>query len=223
MIDYRIISIGTLSTHPLWEETGGLRTPHATTTLVKADDKLILVDPALPEAALASRMNERTGLGLDAVTDVFLTTFRPAHRQGLIALRHANWWIHEPERESVGAHLVARYEQEEGEVRELIKQDIALLKNCRNAPDSLAKGVDLFPLPGYSPGLCGLLLALPDSTVVIASDAVATVEHFERGQILGNPWDVDAAKASLAEVIEIADWVIPGHDNITPNRTRRGF
>ena len=223
-MDYRVVSIGTLSRHPLWNEGGAARSPHATTTFIRSGERLIIVDPALPPQILAGRLFERTGLQPAAITDVFLTNFRPAHRGGLAAFEQARWWIGEMEREIVGRELVARFENEaDEELRGLLQREITLLQRLQPAPDSLAEGVDLFPLPGYTPGNCGLLLPLPGATVLIASDAVPTIEHLERGQVLAGAYDVKQAQESLAEAIEIADWIIPGHDNIVPNPTRRGM
>jgi len=55
------------------------------------------------------------------------------------------------------------------------------------------------------------------------ADAGPTVEHVERGQVRAGGCDLDAAMDSYKEAIEIADVIIPGHDNITPNLTRRPF
>jgi glyoxylase-like metal-dependent hydrolase (beta-lactamase superfamily II) len=221
-MDYRICSIGTLSAHPLWNEQQAARTAHATTTLIRSGDKTLLVDPGLPDQAVAAHLNERAGLTPQAVTDVFLTTFRPAHRRALEAFAHAKWWISRAEREAVGAHLVSLFQQaEDEEAGQVIKHDIALLQRCQAAPDQLAEHVDLFPLHGYTPGTCGLLVSLPSATVLVAGDAVATAEHLAQGQVLSGAYDLDAARASFAEAVEIADWIIPGHDNLLPNLTRR--
>ncbi len=225
-MDYRIISIGTLSEHPLWSTPQARRTAHATTTLITAGEKRIMVDPALPSEVLDARCRERSGLGLDRVTDVFLTNFRPAHRRALPAMTHARWWIDAAERETIGRSLIGQLEAvgaDDAETEQVLKTEIALLQRCGEAPDSLAPQVDLFPLHGFTPGTCGLLISKPTATVLVAGDAVATVEHIERGQVLAGAFDVDQARASLAEVLEIADWIVPGHDNLTPNLTRHGF
>lgn len=221
-MDYRICSIGTLSAHPLWNQPQAARTAHATTTLIRSGDKTLLVDPGLPAPAVTAHLNERAGLTPEAVTDVFLTTFRPAHRRALEAFAHAKWWISRAEREAVGTHLVSLFQQaEDEEACQVIKHDIALLQRCQAAPDQLAEHVDLFPLHGYTPGTCGLLISLPSATVLLAGDAVATAEHLAQGQVLAGAYDLDAARASFTEAVEIADWIIPGHDNILPNLTRR--
>ncbi|MEM8738051.1 MAG: MBL fold metallo-hydrolase [Planctomycetota bacterium] len=222
-LDYRIISLGTLSHHEHWPSGQAPRTPHATTTLVRSGGRVILVDPALPGQVMAARLGERCGLKTEEVTDVFLTNFRPAHRGGLNAFPNADWWVSEAERERIGRSLIARLEEEgDHAVRRLLEAEIALLKQCKAAPDQLAPQVDLFPLPGFTPGTCGLLLAYPTRTTVIAGDAVATREHLERGQVLRGSFDIEAAQESLLEVLEIADEIVPGHDNVVLNPARRG-
>lgn len=223
-MDYRIISIGALSHHELWPPSASPRTAHATTVLVRSGDRVILVDPGLPPQVVAARLDERAGLAPDAVTDVFLTSFRPSHRRGLAAFESARWLIAERERETVGTHLIemARADPDPS-TQAVLEQEIALLQRCQTAPDQLAAHVDLFPLPGFTPGTCGLLLCHVNSTTLVAGDAVATVEHLERGRVLRGAYDADTALASLAEAVEIADVLIPGHDNIVPNPTRRQF
>ncbi len=223
-MDFRIISIGTLSQNELWPGDKGGRTPHATVTLIRSGDQVILVDPALPAQLLAARLMERSGLELAAVTDVFLTNFRPAHRWGLPGLTHAKWHIAEAEREAIGRSLVERFQAEQDEeVRALLQQDITLLQRCGNAADKLAKRVDLFPLPGFTPGTCGLLLLDATTTTLVAGDAVATCEHLSAGQVLRHAADLELARASFAEAVEIADVIICGHDNVMVNPTRRGM
>lgn len=224
-MDYRVISIGTLSRHDLWDKQGPARTAHATTTLIRSGDKRILVDPALPAQALVPRLAERSGLSPGDITDVFLTCFRPAHRYGLAAFPDANWLISEAEREVIGRELLARFEQEEGdeEVRDLLKQEIAVLQKCKSAPDTLADQVDLFPSPGFTPGTCGLLLSHSRSTTVIAGDAAPTVEHIEHGRVLKGCFDTEQAQSSLKEILEVADEIVPGHDNAIVNPMRGPF
>ncbi len=223
-MDYRIISIGTLSRHELRPDKGSPRTAHATTTLIRSGDRVILVDPGLPAQAIAARLTERAGIEPSDITDVFLTNFRPAHRRGLAAFDKARWLISERERDMVGAMLIERFrEANDDETRDVLQQEIALLKRFAPAPDRLAPHVDLFPLPGFSPGTCGLLLPQSQTTTLIAGDAVATVEHLEQGRVLPHCYDVEQARESLLEAVEIADFIIPGHDNLVVNQTRRPF
>lgn len=223
-MDYRVISIGALSRHELWPKQGNPRTPHATTTLVRSDEHTILVDPGLPPQVIVARLDERAGISPEDITDVFLTNFRPAHRRGIVAFPNARWLIAEMEREFIGVALIEQFKQASDDaVKAMIEQDLAILKKCQPAPDRIAKQVDLFPLPGFTPGTCGLLLSHTNSTTLVAGDAVATQEHLEQGRVLRGVFDAQQARDSLLEAIEIADIIIPGHDNIVVNPSRRAM
>ena len=150
---------------------------------------------------------------------VFITNFRPAHRRGVGAFAQAKWFISEMEREVVGRKLVEDFQQQDADdTRELYREEIAMLKRFEPAPDQLLPGVDLFPLPGFTPGNCGLLLPEPKRTVLLAGDAVPTVEHLQQKRVLRGAYDVEAAQDSLVEALEIADVIVPGHDNVVVNR-----
>ncbi len=97
---------------------------------------------------------------------------------------------------------------------------MAIVQRTVAAPDRLAPGVDLFPLHGVTPGSTGLLLPTTGATVLVAGDAVPTVEHLAAGQVLSPAYDLEAARESFAEAVEIADWIVCGRDNLVPNQTR---
>jgi glyoxylase-like metal-dependent hydrolase (beta-lactamase superfamily II) len=224
-IRFDIISIGALSRNRLWGESTPLRTPHATTTLIRSGKRNILIDPGLPAQALAARLFERTGLQPEQIDTVFLTNFRPAHRAGLILFQNAKTLVHEPEQQASRQHLERMLDQapEEDIDRKILKQELALLEGLTPADDKLADQLDLFPLPGYTPGTCGLLIKLPTSTVLLAGDAVPTQDHFLAGQVLPDAYDIKQAQESLREVYEIADLIIPGHDNVFVNPRMAGM
>jgi glyoxylase-like metal-dependent hydrolase (beta-lactamase superfamily II) len=233
-MEVRIISIGTLASHPLWGEHPhrAVRTGHATTTLQHTGSRVILIDPGLPEQALLARLAERANVRAEDVTDVFLTTFKPECRRALAAFDRAEWWVHQTEREAYGVPLAQKLKAvvEEGAadentaaLREALENEVVILKRCKAAEDQLAPRVSLFPLPGVTPGCCGLLIEEPRHTIVIAGDAVPTVEHLEQGQVLSTAADVHRAKESLSEVLEIADIIVPGRDNIVLSPTKRPF
>jgi len=224
-VRYDIVSIGTLSRNRLWHETQAVRTPHATSTLIRAGRRRILVDPGLPGPAMAARLFERTGLRPEQIDTVFLTSFRPSHRAGAAIFQQASILIHEVEQRLVQQYLeqVLAQASAEDAGRKAIEDDLRLLETLQPAPDQIEETVDLFPLFGYTPGNSGLLLSLSTTTVLIAGDAVATQEHFLAGQVLPDAYDLEAAKESLREVYEIADLIVPGHDNVFQNPRAMGI
>ncbi len=230
-MEFRIISIGAIDANPFWGEAQPVRSGHSTTTLIRSvhegEQRVILVDPGLPAQVLQARLRERAGIDVGDVTHVFMTCFRPDVRRGLEAFDGAVWWVSERERETVGVPMVEhlrRAESEgESELVSALERDIALLRRCEAAPDSLADRVDLFPLPGVTPGMCGLLLEEPRHTTLVCGDAVPTAEHIERGQVPVWAANVQQAKDSFAEALEIADLLVPGRDNLVVNPVKRPF
>lgn len=223
MPEFIVVSIGTLSSNPFWKEAPGLRTPHATTTLVVDGDRRILVDPSLPTLALVSRLFERTGLRPEQITDVFCTTLRPTHRRALPGFPQARWLVSEDELEPYRRHLSALAETLErggGQSDPGIQADMEMLQRFQPAPDKLTDAVHLYPLAGPSPGSAGLLLADPLRTIVIAGDAALTAQHVLAGRAWEGSADIETAVKSLSELLEIADIIICGHDNFMLNPLR---
>ena len=216
--EYRVISLGTLSTHPLWEGDSQVRTPHATTSLVITADARILVNPSLPPQVIDARLTERTPHRIPDITHVFMTSLDADHRRGLEAFPHAHCLAHEPELEHMRARLTQEHEDAvthaDEETVAMCRARLDSIERVQAAPDRIVDGVDLFPLPGVTAGTCGLLLSKPRATVLIAGDAIATAEHMEQGKVLPGCHDLEKAHDSFKEAIEIADVIIPGRDNI---------
>jgi glyoxylase-like metal-dependent hydrolase (beta-lactamase superfamily II) len=221
-----VVSIGTLSRNPLWGEKAPVRTSHATTTLIRTGGANLLVDPSLPAPALEQRIFERSGLKAGEITHVFLTNWKPVHRRALGLFGKALWLMHESEIQAgdQALSLAQRHDPDSaGEDKSMLESERRLLDRVKAAPDKPLDGVDLFPLCGYTPGQCGLLVNLPTHTVILAGDAVPTAGHFTAGQVFPDCFDLHQAQESLAELYEIADLIVPGHDNIFVNPRSAGI
>ncbi len=226
MIDLRLVSLGALAANPIWDEKTPVRTGHATTSLLRTPDRTLLIDPGLPAQALVPRLRERANLAPSDVSHVFLTSFSIDTFRGIEAFTGATWWISDAEREAVGVPLALRVRDgAPAQEQEFLEHALAVLHRCKPAPDTLlsSKGerADLFPLHGVTPGLCGVLLAGQRHTTLVCGDAIPTLDHLERGLILPDVHDLGAAKASFAEAVEIADFLVLGRDALVPNLTRR--
>jgi len=216
-VEYDIVSIGALSRDRLRNENEAKRAAHATTTLVRDGKTAILVDPGLPAEPLVQRLDERAGLRPEQIDAVFLTNFRPVHRRGLAAFPSATWLMHEPEILAMRAHLEEIERRAAGaadDVRRLVREEMSLLSRIRIAEEKLTASVHLFPTPGVTPGAAGLLLAAATHTIVVAGDAVISRGYYETGRIFEQVSSVEDAQASFREIVEIADEVVPGHDNL---------
>jgi hypothetical protein len=217
-VDYTIVSIGTMSRNRLWGEQADVRTQHATATLLRHEDRVILVDPSLPGQVMGSRLFERTGLQPEAVTDIFCTNLRPDFRRGLDGFPTARCWCNEQELEWYGLRLegmadsASRLSEEEAEQ---IEQE-QTLRRFAPAPEKFTEQIGLYPLAGATPGCAGLLLTPATQTIIVAGPAVPTRGHLLGGTIWDHCADREAAMESLQDVLELADLVIPGFDNIFP-------
>ncbi len=214
--EYCIVSIGTLAINRLWGESSPARASHATTTLVTADDQLILVDPSLPVNILAARLDERTGKKLTDITDVFCTTLRPVHRRGIDGLAHANWWCSEIELDTYSQGLAEMQNSAEraDDDTDALAAEQAVLARFRPCPERFSPVVSFYPLAGPSPGSAGLLLTPPTQTILVAGDAAITIGHIQRGQVWQGCHDTDEAVETLTDLLEIAEIIICGHDNV---------
>jgi glyoxylase-like metal-dependent hydrolase (beta-lactamase superfamily II) len=227
-LSFTVVSIGALSRNRFWDEAEPKRVAHATTTLVRDGNKTILVDPGLPAQVLAQRLDERTGLKPEQIDVVFLTNFRPVHRRALEAFSRATWLMHGAEMEAVREHLdrtaaSLRDAQEQSaqaagveqrDLEAMIRQERDLLDRIHPADDKLTRRVHLFPSPGATPGAASLLLTELSRTVMVVGDAVISRDYFEAGRVFEQVYDLEAAQASMSEILEIADVIVPGHDNV---------
>jgi glyoxylase-like metal-dependent hydrolase (beta-lactamase superfamily II) len=204
-----IISIGALARNLLWNEGAPRRIAHPTCTLIRTGKRSILVDPGLAPAIMALRLSERTGLAPEAITDVFLTHSSTAAAMSLDVFERAAWYCGEAERDTIESLA----DKQGSSIPELHQ----LLDRVKAAPDKLAPAVDLFPLPGFTAGTCGLLVSAPVSTTLLTGPAVASLDHFLAAQVLPDCVSVAQAKESLKEIYEIADIVVPGYDNVFSN------
>ena len=174
---------------------------------------------------MLARLGERSPVRADQITDVFVTTAGLDHRRALAAFPDARWLIGETELAEAKSDLARLHDEArsggDDDLTAFLGDELEMLDRCKPAPDRLYDGVDLFPLPGVTPGCCGLLLSLPRVTVLICGDAVATQEHLVQAKVLPTCHDIELAQESFAEAIEIADLLILGRDNISLNPLRQ--
>ncbi|NOX60234.1 MAG: MBL fold metallo-hydrolase [Planctomycetes bacterium] len=210
-----IIIVGHLSQNDLWSEKQPQRASLATTTLIRSADSTILVDPSVDGEVMARCLFDRSGLRPEQIDAVFLTSFHPTHRRGLSIFDRATWLLSQPEQSAVTQHLTNLREGADAATTPLIERELELLARVESPDDKLADQVHLFPSVGATPGCTALLIAGLQTTVV-TGDAVLTRDHFEQGKVWDQASDTEKARSAVAEINEIADLIIPGHDNLFP-------
>jgi len=197
-----VIAIGSLAQNKYWNEAAPVRQEYATATLVRSGKMVLLVDPGWPAEVMRSALLYRAGLEPQAVTHVFVTHLDAAHYLGIGLFEKAKWWAYEEEIAYADAEWPA-----EAPGRKV-------LRSLKPAPTKFATGVDLYPTFGHTAGHASVLVYSAIQNTIIAGDVVLTRDHFERGDLGEEPWDLAKAKTSFQDVLEIADTIVPGHDNV---------
>jgi glyoxylase-like metal-dependent hydrolase (beta-lactamase superfamily II) len=96
----------------------------------------------------------------------------------------------------------------------------------RQEKGMLGEGIELISTPGHDPFHCSIIVGTPDlEKVVIAGDIFWWVDgeepekDFESLINLEDPYvkDEKVLKESREKVLEIADWIIPGHGKMFKN------
>ena len=198
-VRFTVVNIGTLSMNKFWGETDRVHTVSATCTLMESGGTRVIVDPSPYLEDLERLLFDRTGLRPAAVDAVYLTHYHGDHRFGVELFEGKPWLIagvaldewgeQNPEEEAVRS----RFEPAEGRL-----------------PDS----VTLLPTPGHTLSHTSLRCETPWGIAVIAGDACMTREFLDAEEGFHNSLDFDKAAASIREIKRVADYVVPGHDNV---------
>lgn len=192
-----IITIGHLSRNCFWGESNerAFRAACCTTTLIRGTDFTLLVDPAHENAEqMAFELFRRTGLPLSAVDAVFLTHDHTDHHAGLRHFPQAQWFAGEETAARVNASGC---------------YDKAVLP----VTGRLLATIDVIPTPGHCAGHQGLRFTTSIHAVVVAGDAVMTRDFWDHRTGMYHSQDMDAVVRTIDKLAEVADIIVPGHDN----------
>jgi glyoxylase-like metal-dependent hydrolase (beta-lactamase superfamily II) len=192
-----IITIGNISRNRYWgeREDTTYRPALCTCTLVQGADFCLLVDPSLKEeAAMAAELNRRTGKQLADVDAVFITHAHGDHHYGLKHFPQARWLAAPP-------------------VAELLNQSGHYQKAVAPATNPLLGEFEILHTPGHTLHHYSLCFTCEDQRVVIAADAAVTRDFWRERRGYFNSEDFAAASASIEQLAQLADIIVPGHDN----------
>jgi glyoxylase-like metal-dependent hydrolase (beta-lactamase superfamily II) len=192
-----LITIGNLSRNRYWgeSEARACRPAICTCTLVRTDAGCLLVDPSLEEEErMAAELDRRVGLRLADIDAVFLTHEHGDHHFGLRHFPNARWLAAPPVAERLNGE--GRYE-----------------KRIEPTEGPVMGSIELVPTPGHTLTHHSLRFDCDGLSVVIAADAAMTRDFWRERQGYFNSADFALAAQSVEKLAQIADIIVPGHDN----------
>jgi len=166
----------------------------STTTLVKDSNKNIIIDPGISRKLLLEKL-KRESLAFDDVDIVFLTHYHPDHVFLAAALEKAI---------IVDGDTVYREDRE--------------IEYKGKIPGT---NLTAIPTPGHTYEHCALLVPTDKGNVVVAGDVFWWMGG-EKQVVSVNkedPFTEDSKDLvkSRKKILEIADWIIPGHGKVFEN------
>jgi glyoxylase-like metal-dependent hydrolase (beta-lactamase superfamily II) len=192
-----IVTIGNLSRNRYWGESEdrAVRAPLCTSTLIQVGSHRLLVDPPIAEAhGMAAELNRRTGLWPADIDAVFITHEHGDHHAGLACFPNAEWYAAPAVAETVNA--AGHY-----------------AKSLRPVTGRLFDLIDIIPTPGHTAGHHSLRFDCDGLSVLIAGDATMTRDFWAERRGFFNSADPAQASRTMESLAQIADAIVPGHDN----------
>ena len=186
-----VLAIGYL----IRDDNGKILQAHSTSTLIRADDRLIVVDTSSKEMRPALKIAfKQIGVFAKDVDTVVLTHNHNDHTANCDMFPNAKVLIHSGEdNPRRGAEIV------EGDM-------------------SLAKGIELRHTPGHSWDSMSVFVEGVDRKYVIAGDAIPLEDNFRKNVPPALHVCKDLAMKSLKTIADYADVIVPGHGG--PFKTR---
>ncbi len=179
-----ILAIGGLTR----DETGKILWASSTSTLIKADGRLIVVDTGGKDMRSALKMSLRQiGVFAKDVDTVVLTHNHSDHKGNVDMFQNAKLYVH-----SGGDDVPKGAEIIEGDV-------------------SIAPGVELVYTPGHTWDSMSVFVDGIDRKYAITGDAVPLQDNIIKGVPPGICVCKDVAMKSIKTICDYADVIIPGH------------
>jgi hypothetical protein len=192
-----VITIGNLSRNRYWGESDkqAFRSAICTCSVISGKDFKIIVDPSLEsEAAMAGELKRRTGLTPEDIDVAFITHQHGDHVAGLEHFPKARWLAGEVV--ASGLNKSSRYP-----------------KQIEPAGDNLFGIIDIVATPGHTPDHNSLRFDYKGLSIMIAGDSVATKDFWDERRSYYNVMNLEEAKKTMEKINDIADIIVPGHDN----------
>lgn len=218
-LQWKTLTLGHLSRNKFWGESDAAQyhSVVATTTLVQTDDINILVDPTLPVEQTEALLRLHAGLGREDIHIVYATHYHGDHRVDADKYPNAKQYM------SAASLQDAQAAIEEVRQGRGVPAFVVGLEDFLPAPEQLAPGVTLYPLPGHTDGNTGLMLAASEGRVLLAGDTIMGEEYFCAGEGYWFNTSAEKTHISILRAAQDADIVVPGHGDVFLTEGRSKF
>ena len=143
---------------------------------------------------MRAELDRRTGCRLEDIEAVFITHEHGDHHFGLKHFPHAKWLAAPP-------------------VADILNRSGQYSKTIEGEAGPLYHVVNIVPTPGHTLSHHSLRFDWEGRSVVVAADAAMTRDFWNDRRGYFNSADFALAARSIEALSQIADIVIPGHDN----------
>ena len=183
MVKLDILAVGNLER----DDEGNILKADSTSTLIRAGDRIIVVDTSSRylRPALKSSFRE-LGVFAKDVDTVVLTHSHSDHTENLDLFPNAKVYLHAGGEEVPFKH-------------ETVTEDI-----------EIAEGVRLVHTPGHTPDSMSVFVKA-DRNYVVAGDAVPLEDNIRKKVPPRLNYDPDLAMQSIKSIVRFADVIVPGH------------
>lgn len=202
-----ILAIGSL----VRDENGELLQAHSTSTLIRAGERLIVVDTSSRYMRPAIKTSfKQLGVFMKDVDTVILTHHHGDHVSNYDLFPNAKVLMHSCE----GAECDATKEEDDATKRidksqELDPFKVAIMVD--SVREEIAEGVELVYTPGHTWNSMSVFVKGSDRNYIIAGDAIPTEDNFRRNLPPRLNVCKDVALKSMKEIKSFADVIVPGH------------
>lgn len=218
-LQWKTLTLGHLSRNKFWGESDAAQyhSVVATTTLVQTDGFNILVDPTLPVEQTEALLQLHAGLRREDIHIVYATHYHGDHRVDADQYPNAKQYM------SAASLQDAQAAIEEVRQGRGVPAFVMGLEDFLPAPEQLAPGVTLYPLPGHTDGNTGLMLAASEGRVLLAGDTIMGEEYFCAGEGYWFNTSAEKTHISILRAAQDADIVVPGHGDVFLTEGRSKF
>jgi glyoxylase-like metal-dependent hydrolase (beta-lactamase superfamily II) len=204
--NYAVLKAGRLMTDK-FRYPNEKRETICTATLIQGKRKNILIDPGWHDAAIMNTLKNYR-LTPEAIDIVYLSHLHPDHIRSIRMFRNAKWYTFWKEKEIWSDKMA--------------KEDADIFKRTLPLKDQLAADIQIVETPGHTYGHTSVLFENNGAKILIAGDAVLTVDYFKYREVHPNSQNKEMALATLENIDTIANIIIPGHGDLFANFKERG-